>query len=699
MGNEKVIEHSILHEFPCPIAKCYEKVIGARDLFERWEKVRLLFEVTLKYCACLSIAGYIKTSHEDKQINAALKYLTRPSLGHWYNIFSLITKYLQSKNESIFPNELFEKIRDRPRLIAGWNAIRDFLDPAKKSTSESIYLMPFLENLVTYRNRTAGHGAPQSDHLEKMLPVFEQALVDLLLHLQFLKRIPLIFISEIKVERTSFVHILYRLMGTTKVLMKDLVTPRDGSLMGFDKQLFISRPDTEIPSLSLHPLIIYSQEDVFLLQNSNLKHNVEYLCHNSGALYSADRIYEDFKLTLGSFLLDDHEIADNSFEKEKIYLSALKMSLIDGVIEVEERDNLRQIARQLEISEARTKEIESQYSPENLKEILVHEPRDSYESGQLKSPAGITGYKGSRILFFPYASVRLGFWADLVSRLASSAHKLGMVFSMVAPDPQAEYDSALMTAMLADFDRILEIHDPQIIMIAPSPSRAFLSLFERHFGNIKVPMMSIDTELFNYDYFNKNRFPPPPIIQVDNVMGGELAASLLINRPQNNPEEKSQYLVMPGIDDAPHSMARIEGFSRIIKQSLPGSRVRILPSGGFLRKKAREVFGNFIEDADLEKFKGIFCCNDEMALGVYGLLCTDRERALSLPFGIVGFNNTLEMQSAIENDKANLLVGTIDQNLNTYIDTIWDVANKLIMGKKVETRYLIAPLAVKRMAS
>jgi serine/threonine protein kinase len=44
-----------------------------------------------------------------------------------------------------------------------------------------------------------------------------------------------------------------------------------------------------------------------------------------------------------------------------------------------------------------------------------------------------SGKEYPHILFFPYVSVRLSFWAELVSQMAAQAFKNNMVFSIVAP--------------------------------------------------------------------------------------------------------------------------------------------------------------------------------------------------------------------------------------------------------------------------
>lgn len=31
------VERAVLHEYPLPIAKCYERVVGAKDVHQRWD--------------------------------------------------------------------------------------------------------------------------------------------------------------------------------------------------------------------------------------------------------------------------------------------------------------------------------------------------------------------------------------------------------------------------------------------------------------------------------------------------------------------------------------------------------------------------------------------------------------------------------------------------------------------------------------
>jgi len=688
------VDQVILNEYPYPIAKCYEKVVGAKDYFERWEKLRSLFEVIVKYLCCINLAAYLKANYNDLQINAAIKYLIKPSLGHWYNIFSQTSRFLSVKNMSPFPNEMFDKIKDKENLIAAQNRLNEFIEPGKKSTSSSTSLMHFLETFITYRNRTSGHGAVQNNHVEQFVPLLEKAAVDLLHHSEVLRQKQLLYLSEIKLERTNFMHTFFRLMGTTKVLLGDYIVNKESPFVGHDKQLFFGNLDSETPAISLHPLVIYAKDEVFLVHNIDIRQKVEFLCHHTGEIFSAERIYEDIKETLGQFVLGEEEGMAEPIEAEGIFAEVVRLSLVDGVINEEESTRIKEIAEQLSISETRALEIQEKVI-EELKQDITEEEN----SAQLTKPSkpareSIKQSPASRLLLFPYASVKFGFWADIVSRISYIAHKRGLVFSMVAPDPLYAYDSAYMTALLADFDNILKSHEPDIIVMAPPPGKAFLELFANVLPRLNIPMLTIDTEFYNYEIFEQHKFPYPPVIQVDNFKGGQIAASIITKNIKTSGNENINFIVMPGIEEAYHSQARAHGFTSFVKEKVQNVKIKFLQGGGFQRKKAKAIIADFFEDADIRKYKGIFCCNDEMALGVYSYFCELIKKGEKPDIKIVGFNNTLEMQTVLENDLTNIMVGTVDQGLDNYVETIFMVAQKLLKGENVERRYLIDPIPI-----
>lgn len=380
MFTEEKFSHAILHEYPYPIAKCYERLLRTRDLMQRRDQVRYLFEVTLKYCACLSIAQYLRIGHHEPSIDAALSCLSRPSLGHWLNLFRQCSRRNQLAEVGFFSPATLEKTRSRPAMIEAFNAIKRFIDPERKGNVEGVSPLSFLEAMVSYRNRAAGHGAPQRDHVESFTPILEAGLVELLEHFSELKNLRLVYISEIRIERDRFVHVMTRLMGTSPLAMSDYVSAREDALLGHDRTLLVFDNRNDAFLFSLHPLVIYANEDVFILQLSDLKRSVEYLCHDTGATYVADQIFDDFKQQLGPYLgnVDPAESTD----KEGLYIGCLKMSLLDGIIEDDERRYLEEMREQLGLSVHRARELEQSLlsSFQGVPERKVSEPSSTTKS-------------------------------------------------------------------------------------------------------------------------------------------------------------------------------------------------------------------------------------------------------------------------------------------------------------------------------
>lgn len=361
---------SILREYPYPIAKCYERLLRTRDLMQRRDYVRYLFEVTLKYCACLSIAQYLSTGHHEPTIDAALSCLARPSLGHWLNLFRQCSRSNQLNGSSVFSAVSFEKTKSRQAMLQAFNAIKRFVDPNRTGNSESVSPLGFLEAMVTYRNRSSGHGAPQADHVQMFTPLLEAGLIDLLQHFPELKNGRVVYLAEIRLERQRYVHVMTRLMGNTALASPDYVTAKEDALLGHDGTLLVFDDHNDVFLFSLHPLVIYASEDVFILQSSDLRRSVEYLSHHTGALYVADQVFDDFKQQLGPYLgeFSPNEAADN----EGIYMGCLRMSLLDGVIEPDEREYLDKLAGQLGLSVERTQQLERSINMRT--EVLVAEP-------------------------------------------------------------------------------------------------------------------------------------------------------------------------------------------------------------------------------------------------------------------------------------------------------------------------------------
>jgi DeoR/GlpR family transcriptional regulator of sugar metabolism len=352
------VQQTILHEYPYPIAKCYERMLRARTAADRCDQARYLFEVTLKYSACLAIADYIRSGQTDEATRASLACLARPSLGHWANLLRQCLRHTTQAALAGLGEAWLQKVRPKPAMVAAYRAMRTFVEGESKAATDSFAPIAFAEMMVRYRNRSIGHGAPQADHTEKFAPILEAGVLELLLHLETLKALPLVHLAEIRVERRQFVHTLTRFMGTSPVPLADHVTGRDAALLGNDKTLLLMPPEGTASPLSIHPLAIHVSDDVFLLHSCDLQHTVSYLCHHTGVIYAADHIYEDFREQFARFL-DSNGTSASGTNVEAMYESCVRISLIDGVIAAEERQYLDELALRLSLPSERAAAIES----------------------------------------------------------------------------------------------------------------------------------------------------------------------------------------------------------------------------------------------------------------------------------------------------------------------------------------------------
>jgi len=689
------VQNVILHDYPFPIAKCYERVVGARDEHQRWDACRYLFEVTLKYLSCIGIAQYLQGDMDEENINGALACLTRPSLGHWLNILRLVNSQNQDRERSLLPPDLMIKSRENIRMAAAINVIKELSD-ARGSKVEAVSPFFFLENMVSYRNRTAGHGAPQPEHIKSITPILESAIIEFLEKFDFFRQNALVFISEIRVERQSIIHSLYKLMGTTKVALPNLVTGKEDALFGSDKTLFICGPDNLVPLLSLHPLVIFANEDLYMLNHADPLQTVEYVCHHSGLTYTADRVFDDFREKMGAFF--GHVLPESLIAKEQAYKAALMVSLLDGIIQDDERAVLDNLILQFGIPQARAQQLELaalKASPDPTTGATAQARMDAPNLWPAPVENGQEVGMPRRLLFFPYASMSQGFWADLTGRLVSSCQRKGYIFSMLAPEPGKDHDAAGMTALLSSLEQITASLKPDLLVMAPPPSAGFLDAFSLWYSGRRIPLMTVATEFHDYRIFKSMEVARPPMVRVDDALGGRMAAEIL-SRTIEPGIERPQVLVLPGLDLAPSSLLRVKGFRERFAELHPSGRCKVLHHADLHREKAIRVLEGFFEDADPFRYHGLFCCNDEMALGSYeALLRMADSTSAPLRIPIVGFDHSQEMAQALRNDRSGMLAGTIDQNLPVYIEKLLEMADAIVSGSKsAESQVLVQPIAV-----
>lgn len=351
------MDQQLLYEYPYPIAKCYEKLLRVRTPAERGSLSRYLFEATLKYSACVAIADCLHRAQPDSMLRDAFTCLTKPSLGHWTNLLRQCLRASQASPLSPLGVAWLERTGKRPAMLSAYNELRAFSSPSEKHEKGSVSALSFAEAVVSYRNRSVGHGAPQVEHVERFGPLLEQGVLEFLKQLEVLRVFPLVYVGEIRAQRRTFVHSMTRLMGVTQVPLPDYITAPDLAMLGSDRTLILMNEAATAPLVSLHPLAVYVRDEVYLLQACDLGHTVSYLCHHTGDIHRADHLYEDFRDKCSAFMGEMEDKTQHS-KADAVYESALRVSLVDGEIQAEERVYLEELASHVGVDAARAELLE-----------------------------------------------------------------------------------------------------------------------------------------------------------------------------------------------------------------------------------------------------------------------------------------------------------------------------------------------------
>jgi hypothetical protein len=299
----------ILYRYPYPIALTYHNADNAREVMAAHDQRLKLFEVILKYLASIAIAQYARQDGADEKVNRTLQGLSRPSLGQWNGFLrEILTCYdrVGRRHALLIPEmyeAYFQKSKERPALCRAYNALRNFLQGRDDSRLTSLSLRQFFDLVVNYRNKTVGHGALTRARCEPLVDPLLEGLEEMLGQLAFLRDHRLVFVEEVRLRRGKYGHEMMSFMGSTPPSrMKSAYVAADPADYKTEEQLYLCRRQEDVPELSLHPLMIVSQRDVFFLNESAGGRDIEYLSYQTGQVKRPDRLIEDFNDIFGGIL-------------------------------------------------------------------------------------------------------------------------------------------------------------------------------------------------------------------------------------------------------------------------------------------------------------------------------------------------------------------------------------------------------------
>ncbi len=285
-------DRTILERYPLPLARGYRRYRNAAEVRERHDAGYYLFEIYLKYGASLTIARYLAGDGRDHRVNAALKGLARPSLGEWIRFLRECCKFLNEQGEPdgairALSTLLEEKESRWAAVVQLYNDLRSFRT-GRPSQRDKVSLMLLFEELVPYRNRTIGHGAPLGkEHYEAVGASLGKAFVELVDQSPFLTARRLVVFDSVQVEEGSRIDCgVVEYMSDRPVRQRQPHSIPYGSEAPRKDALYLLSDEGDF--LALHPLLIPYREDVYFLNEA--RGTPEYLSYATGEHHTPSNV-------------------------------------------------------------------------------------------------------------------------------------------------------------------------------------------------------------------------------------------------------------------------------------------------------------------------------------------------------------------------------------------------------------------------
>jgi len=157
-GIEERIRSEIKNNVPFPISNQYLMFSRENDSTQKFRRLNLIFEVTLKWTVSMLIAAYVHSRESEPNANAVLESgFARPSLGHWSSLVATLGRF------------------DAVRHVFGADAAHDFFRPHRLIDESGRHsVIELCQHFVELRNRTVGHGALVSNYEYRILVAREE---------------------------------------------------------------------------------------------------------------------------------------------------------------------------------------------------------------------------------------------------------------------------------------------------------------------------------------------------------------------------------------------------------------------------------------------------------------------------------------------------------------------------------------------
>ncbi|MGB4008441.1 MAG: D-ribose ABC transporter substrate-binding protein, partial [Bacillota bacterium] len=244
------------------------------------------------------------------------------------------------------------------------------------------------------------------------------------------------------------------------------------------------------------------------------------------------------------------------------------------------------------------------------------------------------------------------FFVDLRDGALEEAKKAGLGITVA----DAQNDPNRQLSQVENFIQ----QGVNIILVNPCDSAAIVSAIKAA-NRAKIPVITVDRGADGGEVICH--------IASDNVQGGQMAGEYLAKLIGY----KGKVVEIQGIPGASAARDRGKGFNEVMKK-YPNIKIVARQEAGFDRAKGMTVMENILQaQPDID---GVFCHNDEMALGA--LRAIEAAGRLSA-IKIVGFDATDDAIKAVKDGK---LVATVAQKPRAMGSMAVTVAKRVLDGAK-----------------
>jgi tetratricopeptide (TPR) repeat protein len=317
MDTHLVADEDLVRRLPLPLAQLYRLAHNEAEAWKRHQAAYYLWEAALKLLACTAIADYAGRAIRGAEVADSLRYLPRPSTGHWWSFVRVLIPRLAAFEDPGFV-AVRRVLEDRELYLdRAEGLVAALLDQQPGIDKKSIRKLPLGHRLfslmVPYRNRAIGHAAAgmgSQDDYQRMGKAILLGISEFLGRLDVLAGRRLVHVSEVERE-PSGLWLVRRLAlvgeaakGLEPVRMR---SPQPDSLP-HPQRLYLECgvcADGDLPSMvSLFPLVLFDwgAHKVFFFNSKDRKQPADYLCYTTNELMAGEDLAGERRVLLTEVL-------------------------------------------------------------------------------------------------------------------------------------------------------------------------------------------------------------------------------------------------------------------------------------------------------------------------------------------------------------------------------------------------------------